>query len=48
MQNLGVEKDQMTKEVEAESIAYSVCQHFGLDTADYSFPYIAGWSSNRI
>lgn len=47
MQNLGVEKDQMTKEVEAESIAYSVCQHFGLDTADYSFPYIAGWSSNR-
>ena len=32
---------------EAESIAYIVCNHFGLDTSDYSFPYIAGWSSGR-
>ncbi|MFZ2134098.1 MAG: hypothetical protein WAV19_13440, partial [Blautia wexlerae] len=31
---------------EAESIAYTVCQYFGLDTSDYSFPYIAGWSDN--
>ena len=31
---------------EAESVAYTVCQYFGLDTSDYSFPYIAGWSSS--
>jgi predicted nucleotidyltransferase len=40
-------KDRNTKEVEAESIAYTVCQHFGIDTSEYSFGYIAGWSSNR-
>ncbi|WP_300810696.1 DUF3849 domain-containing protein [uncultured Acetatifactor sp.] len=40
-------KDRNTKEVEAESIAYTVCQHFGIDTAEYSFGYIAGWSSGR-
>ena len=39
--------DRNTKEVEAESIAYTVCQHFGVDTSDYSFGYIAGWSSGR-
>ncbi len=47
----GIEKDCLpdnrTKEVEAESIAYVVCNHFGLDTSDYSFGYVAGWSSNR-
>ncbi|WP_379691798.1 JAB domain-containing protein [Mediterraneibacter gnavus] len=47
MESLGVEKDRLTKEVEAESVAYCVCSSFGLDTADYSFPYIAGWSSSR-
>lgn len=47
MESLGVEKDRLTKEVEAESIAYCVCSSFGLDTSDYSFPYIAGWSSSR-
>ena len=47
MEELGEKKDQMTREVEAESIAYTVCQHFGLDTSDYSFPYIAGWSSDK-
>lgn len=36
-----------TREVEAESIAYTVCQHFGLDTSDYSFGYVAGWSSDK-
>lgn len=36
-----------TKEVEAESVAYVVCQYFGLDTSDYSFGYIAGWSSGK-
>ena len=32
---------------EAESVAYAVCQHYGLDTSDYSFGYVAGWSSGR-
>lgn len=41
------EKDKHTREVEAESIAYVVCQHFGIDTSDYSFPYVTGWSSGK-
>ncbi len=41
------EKDKHTHEVEAESIAYVVCQHFGIDTSDYSFPYVTGWSSGK-
>lgn len=45
--DLSEQKDRNTKEVEAESIAYTVCQHFGIDTSDYSFGYIAGWSSGR-
>ena len=40
-------KDRNTKEVEAESVTFTVCQHFGIDTSDYSFGYIAGWSSGR-
>lgn len=40
-------KDRHTKEVEAESIAYVVCQHFGIDTSDYSFPYVTGWSRGK-
>ena len=40
-------KDRSTKEVEAESVAYTVCQHFGIDTSDYSFGYIVGWSSGK-
>lgn len=40
-------KDRNTKEVEAESVAFTVCQYFGIDTSDYSFGYIAGWSSGR-
>ena len=46
-QETGFAKDRETKEVEAESIAYTVCQHFGIDTSDYSFGYIAGWSSTK-
>ena len=46
MEELGEKKNQMTKEVEAESVAFTVCSYFGLDTSDYSFPYIAGWSSD--
>ena len=41
------EKDRHTREVEAESVAYVVCQHFGVDTSDYSFGYVAGWSRGR-
>lgn len=47
----GKEKDNLpdrhTKEVEAESVAYTVCQHFGIDTSDYSFGYVAGWSRGK-
>ena len=39
--------DRRTKEVEAESIAYTICQHYGLDSSDYSFSYVAGWSSGK-
>lgn len=47
----GIEKDahlgKRTKEVQAESVAFVVCQYYNLDTSDYSFGYIAGWSSGR-
>lgn len=45
----GLEKDKTrsSKEVEAESVAYTVCQHYGIDTSDYSFAYIAGWSQGK-
>ena len=45
----GIEKeaDRNTKEVEAESVAYATCQHFNIDTSDYSFGYIAGWSGGK-
>ena len=39
--------DRRTREVQAESVAYTVCQHYGLDTSDYSFGYVAGWSAGR-
>ena len=41
------EKDRRTREIEAESVAYIVCQYLGLDTGDYSFGYIAGWSEGK-
>lgn len=41
------EKDRHTREVEAESVAYVVCQHFGMDTSEYSFGYVAGWSRGK-
>lgn len=47
MEENGITKDRMTIEVEAESVAYVVCNHFGLDTSDYSFNYVAGWSSGK-
>ena len=39
--------DSRTREVQAERVAYAVCQHYGLDTSDYSFGYVAGWSSGK-
>ncbi len=45
--NMDIKPEMDTSTFEAESIAYTVCQHFGIDTAEYSFGYIAGWSSGR-
>ena len=39
--------DRETKEVRAESCAYCVCSALGLDTSNYSFGYIAGYSSGK-
>ncbi|MBR0411743.1 MAG: hypothetical protein IJI25_12225 [Eubacterium sp.] len=47
MKDQGIKKDKETVETEAESCAFVVCAHFGLDTSDYSFPYLAGWASSR-
>ena len=47
MKRNGEEKDQLTKETEAESIAFTVCSALGIDTSDYSFPYIASWASGK-
>lgn len=41
------EKDQDTREVEAEGVAYVVCQRFGIDTSEYSFGYVAGWDGGK-
>lgn len=45
----GIEKeaDRRTREVQAEAVAYTVNQYLGLDTSDYSFGYIVGWSSGK-
>ena len=45
--NGGVMLDAKTKEVQAESVAFSVCSHFGIDTSDYSFPYVTAWSGDK-
>ena len=41
------EADRRTREVQAESVAYTVLSYLGLDTSDYSFGYVAGWSKDR-
>ena len=47
-QNAGaVAKSKNQKETEAESVAYVVCQHYGIDTSDYSFAYVATWSADK-
>lgn len=45
--NDGEKRDRNVKEVEAESVAYVVCCRLGIDTSDYSFGYVAGWSKNK-
>ena len=47
MEQSGEEKDRLTKETEAESIAFTVCSALGIDTSDYSFPYVASWASGK-
>lgn len=47
MKQRGEEKDQLTKETEAESIAFTVCSALDIDTSDYSFPYVASWASGK-
>ena len=47
LESIGEKKDRVTMELEAESIANCVCAYFGLDTGDYSYPYIAGWAVDR-
>ena len=42
-----VRKDRRTEEVEAESVSYSVCQYYGIETAENSFGYIASWSEGK-
>jgi hypothetical protein len=46
MEERGEKKNKMTIETEAESVAFTVCSFFNLDTSDYSFPYLAGWASS--
>ena len=47
IENHGPKQTRGSKEVEAESVAYTVCQHYGIDTSDYSFSYVAGWSEGK-
>lgn len=45
--NMGITLQMETLTFQAESVAYVVCQHFGIDTSDYSFGYVAGWSKGK-
>ena len=45
--NGGVFIDTKTKEVQAESVAFSVCSHFGIDTSEYTFPYVTAWAGDK-
>lgn len=45
--NMGIKPQMLMFPFEAESVAYVVCQHFGIDTSDYSFGYVAGWSRGK-
>ena len=45
--NRSADKTQETKELEAASAAYIICDHFGVDTSDFSFPSLDSWSSGQ-
>ena len=45
--NMGIKPQMDTLTFEAESVAYVVCQHFGINTSDYSFAYVAGWAEGK-
>lgn len=45
--NMGIRPEMLMYPFQAESVAYIVCQYYGLDTSDYSFGYVAGWSSGK-
>lgn len=45
--NMSITLQMLIMTFEAESIAYTICQHYGLDSSDYSFSYVAGWSSGK-
>ena len=45
--NMSIKPQMEILTFEAESVAYVVCQHFGIDTSDYSFGYVAGWSKGK-
>lgn len=36
-----------TAELQAESVAYVVASYYGIDTSEYSFNYLAGWSNDK-
>ena len=44
---MGIKPQMLMLTFEAESIAYTLCQHYSLDSSDYSFSYIAGYSSDK-
>ena len=46
-ENISIRPEMDTLTFQAESVAYCVLTAFGFDTSEYSFPYIAGWSSGR-
>jgi len=45
--NMGIMLQMETLTFEAESVAYVVCSALGLDTGEYSFPYLASWSESH-
>lgn len=47
LNGLDKEADRRTREVEAESVAFIVCDRLGIDTSEYSFGYLANWSSGK-
>ena len=45
--NMGITLQMETLTFEAESVAYTVCQHYGIDTSEYSFGYVSGWCKDH-